>query len=171
MRDKISIQRIQTLHPLLRIEAQKLIEKAEAGLPSYLAIRVTFALRTFEEQAALYAKGRTKPGPKVTNAPPGSSYHNYGLALDFAILYDKDKNGTYETLSWDTVKDEDKDGVSDWTEVAKVFMSAGWTWGGNFRSIVDKPHVEKNFGKNWKELLSLKQKGQVDSQGYVIINK
>jgi peptidoglycan LD-endopeptidase CwlK len=169
MRDTISLQRIQSLHPLLRAEAKQILEKAEAGLPTYLAIRVTYGLRTFEEQAALYAQGRTKPGKVVTNAPAGSSFHNYGLALDFVILYDKDKNGTYETISWDTVKDEDKDGIPDWTEIAKVFKNTGWTWGGDFKSISDKPHVEKTFGKTWRQLLDLKNRGQVDSQGYIII--
>jgi peptidoglycan L-alanyl-D-glutamate endopeptidase CwlK len=170
MRDKVSIARINTLHPLLRAEAQQLIEKAEAGLPLYLAIRVTQGYRTFAEQKALYDQGRRTPGNIVTNASPGSSYHNYGLALDFVILYDKDKNGTYDVMSWDTVKDEDKDGISDWFEIAKIFKAAGWTWGGDFKSIVDKPHVEKTFGKNWKILLDLKSKSKVDKDGYVILN-
>lgn len=170
MRDLISISRINSLHPLLRTEAQSLIEKAEAGLPTYLAIRVTQGYRTFEEQKSLYEQGRSKPGQIVTNATPGSSYHNYGLALDFAILYDKDRNGTYEFMSWDTVKDEDKDGIPDWLEVAKTFKAAGWTWGGDFKSIIDKPHVEKTFGKNWRTLLALKQRGKVDAQGYIKLN-
>lgn len=169
MRDKVSIARVEALHPKVRTEAKALIEKAEAGLPSYMAIRVVQGLRTFAEQKAIYDQGRSKPGKIVTNAAPGSSYHNYGLALDFAILYDKDRNGTYETLSWDTVKDEDKDGISDWKEIAKVFLDAGWTWGGNFKSILDMPHVEKNFGNNWRTLLSLRNAGKVDKQGYVII--
>ncbi len=169
MRDKVSISRIQRLHPKLRVEAQQLIEKAEQGLPSYMAIRVVQDLRTMQEQQALYDQGRTKPGKIVTNAKPGTSFHNYGLALDFAILYDKDKNGTYETLSWDDVKDEDKDGIKDWNEVAEAFKSGGWTWGGNFKTILDKPHVEKTFGKTYKELLELKRIGKVDENDYVII--
>lgn len=169
MRDKVSIARVDLLHPKVRIEAAQLIDKAELGLPSYLAIRVVQGLRTFKEQQDLYDQGRTKPGKIVTNAKPGSSYHNYGLALDFAILYDKDKNGTYETLSWDTVKDEDKDGVKDWVEIANVFKAGGWTWGGNFKSILDMPHVEKPFGNNWRTLLAKRSAGQVDKDGYVIL--
>lgn len=171
MRDKISLQRINTLHPLLRKEAEDLINIAESRLPKHLAIRVTHGLRTFAEQQALYQQGRTKPGKIVTNAAPGSSYHNYGLALDFAILYDKDKNGTYDVVSWDVVKDEDKDGISDWKEIAQVFVDAGWTWGGHFKSFKDYPHVEKTFGKKWQELLGLRNKKVVDAEGYVIINK
>lgn len=39
--------------------------------------------RSFEEQLALFAQGRTKPGRIVTKAKPGESYHNYGLAFDW----------------------------------------------------------------------------------------
>lgn len=42
--------------------------------------------RTAEEQAALYAKGRTEPGPKVTNAPAWQSWHQYGRAIDAVPL-------------------------------------------------------------------------------------
>lgn len=45
-------------------------------------ILVTCTSRTMEEQAALYAQGRTAPGRIVTNAKPGQSAHNYGLAID-----------------------------------------------------------------------------------------
>ena len=49
--------------------------------------------RSNQEQAALYAQGRTQDeinrqvskslgGLVVTNAPPGSSAHNYGMAID-----------------------------------------------------------------------------------------
>lgn len=168
MRDNASVERISKLHPKVRVEARALIEKAEAGLPTFLAIRVVQGLRSFAEQQALYDQGRTKPGKIVTNAIPGTSYHNYGLALDFAILYDKDRNGSYETLSWDVTKDEDKDSIKDWIEIANVFKAGGWTWGGNFKTILDMPHVEKTFGKNWRELLALKKAGKVDKEGYVI---
>lgn len=40
-------------------------------------------LRSFEDQAKLYACGRTHPGSIVTQAGPGLSFHNYGLASDW----------------------------------------------------------------------------------------
>jgi peptidoglycan L-alanyl-D-glutamate endopeptidase CwlK len=152
MRDSISIQRALLLHPKIRAEVMALINQAELKLPK-TAIRIVQGLRTFEEQNALYAKGRTTPGPRVSNAKGGQSYHNYGLAIDFALLYDKDGNGTYESLSWDTLKDFDLDGESDWHEVVEIFEEAGYTWGGRFTSIKDNPHLEKNFGFNWRKLL------------------
>jgi peptidoglycan L-alanyl-D-glutamate endopeptidase CwlK len=153
MRDKVSIERAQQLHPDVREEAINLITEVEKGFPPNLAVRIVQGLRTIEEQNALYAKGRTAPGAIVTNAKGGSSFHNYGLAIDFAILVDKDGNGTYDELSWDIKKDNDKDGVADWLEVVKVFEAAGWEWGGKWHSIKDYPHVQKTFGHTWQTLI------------------
>ncbi len=47
-----------------------------------LETEVESGLRSNERQAQLYAQGRTAPGPIVTYAQPGSSYHNYGAAVD-----------------------------------------------------------------------------------------
>lgn len=163
MRDKISETRADLLHPAVRDEVKELITKAEEGLPANLAIRIVQGLRTIEEQDALYAKGRTKVnrdgksekkpfGNIVTNAKGGSSYHNYGLAIDFAILVDKDGNGTYDELSWDIKKDNDKDGTADWLEVVKLFEAAGWSWGGRWASFKDYPHVQKTFTHSWRTL-------------------
>lgn len=154
MRDKISIHRVALLHPKIRDEVKDLIEKAETGLPAFIAIRIVQGLRTFEEQDALYQQGRTKPGKIVTKAKAGSSFHQYGLAIDFCFVIDKDGNGSYETISWDTLKDYDKDGMPDWKEVVKVFEDAGYEWGGRWATIVDAPHIQKTFGYTWRQLLA-----------------
>lgn len=154
MRDKISLERAKLLHPAVRDEVINLITEVEKGFPPNIAVRIVQGLRTIEEQNGLYAQGRTKPGNIVTNAKGGSSYHNYGLAIDFAILVDKDGNGTYDELSWDIKKDNDKDGIADWLEVVKVFEAAGWEWGGRWSSIKDYPHVQKTFGYRWQVLLT-----------------
>lgn len=153
MRDKVTVDRVATLHPFVRTEATQLIDKAEEGLPANLAVRVVQGYRSVAEQDALYAQGRSKPGPIVTKARGGSSFHNYGLAIDFAILEDKDGNGTYDDLSWDIRRDNDKDGTADWLEIVKIFEGAGWEWGGKWASIKDYPHVQKTFGYTWQQLL------------------
>lgn len=169
MRDKISVDRVFMLHPKIRSEVMALIDKAESKLPG-VAIRIVQGLRTFEEQNKLYAQGRTLPGPRVTNSKGGQSYHNYGLAIDFALLYDKDKNGTFETLSWDTLKDFDRDGESDWMEVVEVFEEAGYTWGGRFVSLKDNPHFEKTFNNNWRVLLEkYNRKDFIPVTNYVVV--
>lgn len=144
--DNISLQRIQLLHPKVRDEVKVLVEQANKVTANNITIRVVQGLRTIEEQNALYAIGRTKPGKIVTNAKGGSSYHNYGLALDFAFLVDG------KTISWDDKKDWDGDKISDWLEVVQIFLKAGWFWGGNFKSIKDNPHFEKTFCLNWRDM-------------------
>lgn len=170
MRDKISIDRVAKLHPKIRDEVKSLIEKAEEQLPGNIAIRIVQGLRTFAEQDALYAQGRTKPGKKVTNAKAGSSFHQYGLSFDFCFILDKDGNGSFETISWDTLKDMDKDRMPDWKEVVKVFEDAGYEWGGRWATIVDAPHIQKTFGYTWKQLLAkYKDKDFIPGTEYVEI--
>ena len=169
MRDKISIDRVNKLHPKIRKDVFDAIEAAENGFPANIRIRVVQGLRTIKEQDELYAKGRTTPGPVVTNARGGSSMHNYGLAVDFALLYDKNSDGIFEELSWDIVRDFDKDGLIDWQEVVTQFDEIGFSWGGKWRTFKDYPHVEKNFGKKPSDLLAMVKAGKVDSEGYVIL--
>lgn len=168
MRDAtVSEPRVQLLHPAIRTEVRNLIEHAESKLPR-VAIRVVQGLRTIQEQNKLYAQGRTAPGKIVTNARGGSSFHNYGLAIDFALLYDMNNDGKYETLSWDTLKDFDKDGQADWMEVVDIFEDAGYIWGGRFSTIKDNPHLEKHFNHTWKQLLAKYNSGYfIDQVEYV----
>jgi peptidoglycan L-alanyl-D-glutamate endopeptidase CwlK len=153
MRDKISIARAGLLHPAVRAEVIQTIDEIEAGFPVTIKVRIVQGLRTIEEQNSLYAKGRTAPGPKVTNARGGSSYHNYGLAIDFTLIYN-DKE-----LSWSLVKDGDGDGRKDWDEVVNAFRAKGWGWGGTWRTFKDYPHLEKTFGYKTGDLLSRHRAG------------
>lgn len=153
MRDKVSIPRVQELHPLIRQEAADIIDFLETFLSDKVAVRVVEGLRSIEGQNKLYEKGRNLPGPIVTNARGGRSYHNYGLAIDYAILIDKEGDGNFDELSWDIRKDNDRDGIADWLEVARAFEHAGWEWGGKWSSLKDYPHVQKTFGYSWKQLL------------------
>lgn len=144
--DSVSQQRIQLLHPKVKNEVETLINQANSQLTSHSQIRVVQGLRTIAEQDALYAQGRTTPGSKVTNAKGGSSFHNYGLAIDFALLIDG------KEISWDLKKDWDGDKIADWMEVVGVFRKAGWEWGGTWK-FTDNPHFQKAFGYTVKQLL------------------
>lgn len=133
---------IGTLHPLLQQMARRLV------LVSYQnghEIVVTSGLRTLEEQAALYAKGRTEPGNIVTNAKPGYSYHNYGLAFDVALVIDGKVN-------YDAKVDVDHDTMSDYEEVGFYGEEIGLEWGGRFKTIVDLPHFQYTFGLTLADL-------------------
>lgn len=168
MRDQVSIERAAKLHPKVRQEVIDIITKAEAGFPPTIKVRIVQGLRTIAEQDALYAQGRTKPGQIVTKARGGRSYHNYGIAVDFSLLYDKNGDGNFEELSWDTKKDFDTDGIADWQEVVRAFEAKGWEWGGKFRTFPDYPHVQKSFGYTVKQLFTLVGLGKV-TDGYVNI--
>lgn len=165
MRDKISIPRVAELHPAIVNEVEQKIDEAEALIADNVAMRVVQANRTIAYQNDLYAQGRTKPGPIVTKARGGESYHNYGLAFDFAFVIDRDRNGTYEEMSWDTRADFDKDGIPDWREVVNVFRAAGYIWGADWDNdgvtkaegdrdehLVDAPHLQKTFGYSVHQL-------------------
>jgi len=152
MRDEITIKRIQLMHPNLRNEVAEIYEEICKALTDKVGCRFAYTLRTMEEQDALYAIGRTKPGNKVTNARGGESMHNYGLALDIVLLIDKDGNGTYETASWNRAIDVDGDHISDWQEIVNIFKMYGWEWGGNWNTFPDYPHFQKSYGLSIKRL-------------------
>lgn len=74
---------IAGLHPLLRPLCRAHLAAMESSGHSCV---IKEGMRTFDYQARLYAKGRTAPGPKVTNAPAGRSNHNYGCAYDIVPI-------------------------------------------------------------------------------------
>ena len=149
--DKVSEARIKTLHPAIQDQVRIIIaELAQMGI----YIRVTSAFRTFAEQEAEYAKGRTAPGSIVTNAKAGQSYHNYGLAVDVVEML----NGI--TPLWNN---------PNWNKIAAVFKKYGFEWGGDFTSIKDKPHFQKPFGYNTNQLYAMKNAGKTDKEGYLIL--
>lgn len=153
--DPITLERIKLLHPKVRQEVlNAYMHINEKLLGKGVRLRFAYTLRTIEEQDALY-----KQRPKVTNAKGGQSIHNYGLAFDIVLLYDRDGNGTFESASWNMKEDFDKDKIADWMEVTGYFMSLGWTWGGSWKSFPDAPHFEKTFGHTWKTL-----KAQLDKK-------
>jgi len=84
--DATSDKRIQSLHPAIRMQATDFIKEANANSSGTL-IRVAQGYRTYAEQDALYAKGRTAPG-KIVNL--GKRRRNViitlGLAFDMLVL-------------------------------------------------------------------------------------
>jgi len=162
--DKTTQKNIDLLHPLLRLEVTNIMCEVDAALKGRAKCRIISSLRTFIEQAILYAQGRTKPGRKVTNAKEGQSIHNYGLAIDIVLIIDG------KIASWDTKADWDGDKQSDWMEVVTIFKKHGWTWGGDWRTFVDMPHFEKTFGYTWRTLKPLYESGLVDVNSYVKIH-
>lgn len=149
MSDQISIERINSLHPIIRSEVLGLYIQASSLMPKGTIIRITQGFRSIAYQNSLYAQGRTTPGKIVTNAKGGRSYHNYGLAFDFCLI----KEGK---VSWSVYQ--------CWMDVVNTFKAAEYGWGGDFKSIRDYPHLEKTFGYTTQQLFAMPLK-----DGYPIL--
>lgn len=168
MSDKITLDRIELLHPAVRQEVRDIyLNEIVPALSGRAICRLAYTLRTFAEQDALYAQGRTRlfdnSGKRlgvVTKAKGGQSIHNYGLALDIVLIKDTNGDGTFDSASWETNVDFDKDGKPDWMEIVNILKKHGWTWGGDWKSFKDAPHFEKPFGHTWKTLLDKYNKKQ-----------
>ena len=89
--DSRSEKNIGTLNSDVQPTFRRLTAIAKKTAGRYgLDAKVISGHRSYEEQAALYAKGRDEPGPRVTNAQPGYSNHNFGIAVDFGIFNDSE---------------------------------------------------------------------------------
>ena len=140
---KLNEQRLAQVHTILAIRGRCMIELcAYAGI----AVLVTQGLRTWEEQDALYAKGRTVPpiGKKyiVTKAKGGQSYHNFGLAFDIVVLDSLGK------ADWDT-------NHPGWKKAGDLGKSVGLEWGGDWKSFKDLPHFQYTGGLTLEECREL----------------
>ncbi|RSD28311.1 M15 family peptidase [Mesobacillus subterraneus] len=133
----------QDLHPVVQEKRDLLIEQA-AG--KGIKIIITDGFRGFEEQDRLYEKGRSTEGQIVTHARGGESYHNFGLAIDFALL---DRQGK---ALWDMSYDGNGNAKSDWIEVVAIAKDLGFEWGGDWSHFKDYPHLEMRFGLTINDL-------------------
>lgn len=163
--DSKSDETIKGLHPKIRQRVTDLVNDLNEQGIKY---RIYSGFRSFDEQAELYGKGRTatelvlsgvdakyaQPNEKkVTNAKPGSSYHNYGLAFDGVEI----KDGS---AFWNSANEQ---------KIAVSGAKYGFYWGGLFTTFKDRPHFEdKQFG-TWQQLLALYNGGNKDINGYLIV--
>jgi LAS superfamily LD-carboxypeptidase LdcB len=112
---------LEHLQPKAAELARQLVAAAaEKGI----VIKVISGLRTIEEQEALYARGRTTPGLKVTMAR--RSLHNTGLAFDILIF--KEDRAVSEDPAYQTV--------------GALGKNIGLLWGGDWSPIKDEPHFQ-----------------------------
>lgn len=148
--DKRSLKNIDTLQPKIQRQMYDFVLEAkqiakEFGV-EYVAISGN---RTYAEQRALYNKGRDRKGKiinkskVVTNARPGYSRHNFGLALDFGVFRD----GDYLDSS------EPKLSAKVHKKVAETLADKyNLQWGGNWKTFKDYPHFEYDNGLSLAEM-------------------
>jgi peptidoglycan L-alanyl-D-glutamate endopeptidase CwlK len=129
---KRSRDKLAGVNPKLAAVVERAIELTEVDFV------VVQGNRTQAEQDALYAQGRTKPGPKVTWTR--NSNHIGGNAVDLAPWV----NGAIE---WDN-----SGRLGLYPHIAAAMQDAATelgvpiTWGGSWKSTPDRPHFELKRG-------------------------
>jgi len=97
--------------------------------------------RDFATQDADYAQGRTTPGPIVTWARGGSSWHNFGLAFDLAPLDPSVPGGMGKVLY------PYPNSLAIWQPLGEIGESLGLEWGGRWPAPkTDLTHFEYHPG-------------------------
>ncbi|MBM7703495.1 M15 family metallopeptidase [Metabacillus iocasae] len=154
-----STKALEGVHPFVASKAIELVNQAYAN---GINIAVVSGYRSFTEQAKLYGQGRTSylyngvqyGNPKlnrVTNAQPGYSMHNYGLAFDIAV-FTEDRKAIWSGTSYD--------------KVGRLGQALGLEWGGAWKTFVDKPHFQYTFGLRTAQL-----RAGVKPPGFVPVNQ
>lgn len=123
------LSRIDTdlLFPPFFVRLQALLDEALARQKAYWVIE---GHRSYERSDDLFAQGRSKPGPIVTNARAGQSAHNFGIAGDLVLDGYLDRAGLqpdYRPASYDLL--------------GELCPKHGLVWGGSWK-FKDRPHVQ-----------------------------
>jgi peptidoglycan L-alanyl-D-glutamate endopeptidase CwlK len=138
MIDARSEKVLATLHPQVQPVMRSFLVAAKAiAQQRGLEVKAISGLRSYAEQDALYAKGRTAPGPVVTKARAGFSQHNFGLAIDIGVFSADGKKYFGEHKLYD--------------ELGPLGQSLGLEWGGEWK-FKDSPHYQ--FRPEWARALS-----------------
>ena len=156
----------------LREDVQRIAVQLQARMTSkHVPVLIYSTHRSLEEQARLYRQGRAlatirekahelrtqwgrpdladllmEVGPQHgavrTNAGPGQSLHNYGVAFDAAPM----RNGD---IVWGTDDPADR---RLWSLYGHTGQALGLEWGGAWTSFPDRPHMQL-AGAEWREMI------------------
>ena len=178
--------KIEDLIPEFQAKANQLLANCRAR---GVEMRPVFTVRTPFEQAKLWRQSRTgeqvrakvaefrqkgapflafciedvgpSSGPKVTNAPPGLSWHQFGESMDCVWIV----NGKEV---WDTArKVNGVNGFQVYAEEAKKMgLNAGLFW----NSFQDPPHVQLRAESNPAKVFSLQQIDQIMRERFAPAN-
>lgn len=137
--DPVSDKKLEYVYPELALRWRAV--RVAMWNAHNLQIRVTAGTRSYMNQNELYAIGRKKehnewkivePRKVITNAQGGFSYHNFGLAVDSCFM------GDDPYLERRSKKDQEL----LWKDFGTMARGVGMVWGGDFKSIPDRPHCE-----------------------------
>ena len=132
MKNSNSITRAELLHPTKKANFISFVEEIENTFTDIDSILICQGLRTFAEQDADYAVGRTVPDRNgtpppskiVTRAKGGQSWHCYGLAIDIVPIVNAQIDWNY-----------------DYSKFKSIAEKYGLTWGAAWH---DNDHYEDN---------------------------
>lgn len=150
--DKFNNRRIPKLHPEIRDDVRLFINLVEIELSVQLRIGRDGHIRSFDLQNVLYQK-YLNGGPKA--APPGKSFHNYGLAIDVYWI----ENGQIQIPGLGENK-------AIWLKVIDIAEDIGFKWTLKWN---DPPHLVMNLGHKISELLAIHNRNELNDQGFVIV--
>jgi peptidoglycan L-alanyl-D-glutamate endopeptidase CwlK len=154
--DKASNQKLAEVHPLLAEKMRWIYGHMFTQFG--LVMRVTEGMRSFQYQYDLYCRGRQKRGNQwivcdeskiVTHAIPGSSYHQYGLAVDSCFVGDD----PYRE------KCTPEESIMAWARFGEAVKLAGLRWGGDWTAKrLDRPHAELSLPLSLDSIQMIYQK-------------
>jgi len=99
-----------------------------------LEVLITSTVRDREYQEHLYQQGRTRPGSIVTNGRvPTFHSDRAGLAFDFCR----------------NVRGREYDDEGFFKAAAALAKEMGFSWGGDWKSFPDSPHIQWDMGGIW----------------------
>lgn len=125
-------RKMEYLHPEVRELAEGLITLCKG---EGIDLIITCTWRSPEEQAVLYAQGRTTPGKIVTNARPGQSLHNHTV------------NNRPTSLAFDVVPIRSGKAIWNakdvvWMRVGQIGEALGLEWAGRWSRFKEFPHFQ-----------------------------
>jgi len=124
----INSRDIAALHPTVQAKCKAFIEAAHS---QNIDVIITSTYRDNESQNALFAQGRTAPGPKVTNARGGQSFHNYRVAFDFVPIV----NGK---AAWNDTE--------LFFKLGAIGEAHGLEWAGRWKTFKELAHMQFTNG-------------------------
>lgn len=129
--DAITEARLASLHPVFISRFRQLNQRILES-PLAVHLRITQGLRSWSQQDALYAQGRTIPDTNiVTEARGGYSAHNFGYACD----------GVPDLPGLQAWQPDWNHTDARWSIFLTTALECGFAEGTQWRTFPDAPHI------------------------------
>lgn len=125
----INSRSLDDLRPDVRANVEQLLDECTR---QGLRVLITQTLRDDEYQATLYAQGRTRSGQIITNSKV-TTFHGRGLAFDFC----------------QNIKGQEYSDPAFFLAVATIAKHMGFSWGGDWKTFPDRPHLQWDDHGKW----------------------